>query len=147
MARPVICCDTSFLFSIYAENAHAPKALRFLRRLDRPVLLSAFNDYEIRAALLFSEYRGELARGEASMCLSEYESDLLRGRFHSVTVSFESVLTRANQLAQRFTLSHGARSFDLLHVASALSLGADSFLTFDRVQQKIAIAEGMKSPW
>lgn len=147
MPQPVICCDTSFLFSLYVENAHAPKALRFLRNLGRPLILSAFNDYEIRAALLFSEHRGELARGEASVCLSEYESDLRRGRFRLATVSVESVLTRANQLAGSFIPTHGARSFDLLHVASALFLEADSFLTFDRIQQKIAIAQGMKSPW
>jgi hypothetical protein len=25
--------------------------------------------------------------------------------------------------------------------------GAERFLTFDRVQQKLAVAEGLKSPW
>ena len=38
------------------------------------------------------------------------------------------------------------RSFDILHVAAAIHLGAKEFLTFDANQRKLAEAEGFKVP-
>ncbi len=40
---------------------------------------------------------------------------------------------------------HGHHAFDVLHVATALHLGAKVFLTFD-ANQKLAEAEGLKVP-
>jgi hypothetical protein len=49
--------------------------------------------------------------------------------------------------ARRISLAHtptiGARSLDILQVAAALTLGAPVFLTFDRVQRKLAAAVGL----
>lgn len=44
------------------------------------------------------------------------------------------------------TLAAGHRSFDILHVASALVLQADLFLTFDAKRKRLAEAEGILVP-
>jgi predicted nucleic acid-binding protein len=44
------------------------------------------------------------------------------------------------------TDSHGHRSRDILHVATALESGAKEFLTFDKNQKKLAEAEGLVVP-
>jgi predicted nucleic acid-binding protein len=41
-------------------------------------------------------------------------------------------------------MSGGHRSLDILHVATALHLGALEFLTFDTNQRKLAAAEKLK---
>jgi hypothetical protein len=41
-------------------------------------------------------------------------------------------------------MAGGHRSFDVLHVATALHLGARDFLTFDANQRKLAAAEKLK---
>jgi predicted nucleic acid-binding protein len=41
-------------------------------------------------------------------------------------------------------MTGGHRSLDVLHVATALHLGAREFLTFDANQRKLALAENLK---
>jgi len=54
------------------------------------------------------------------------------------------VLRRADDLSKRHTITDGHRSLDILHVATALQLEAEVFLTFDERQRKLAHAEGLK---
>ena len=51
----------------------------------------------------------------------------------------------AERLSARHTGAHGHRAFDVLHVATALHLGAREFLTFDANQRKLAAAEKLKA--
>ena len=50
---------------------------------------------------------------------------------------------KAIELAERHSATLGTRSLDLMHVAAALILGADLFLSFDERQRKAAEAEGL----
>jgi len=45
-----------------------------------------------------------------------------------------------------YTLKHGTRSLDILHVSHALVLGIGEFLTFDVRQMALAKAAGLKVP-
>ncbi len=47
-------------------------------------------------------------------------------------------------LARNYVSTCGTRSFDTLHVASALELGVTEFWTFDDRQAKLAKAVGLK---
>jgi predicted nucleic acid-binding protein len=57
---------------------------------------------------------------------------------------WRATLKRAGNLSQKHTPVLGCRSLDVLHVASALELELKNFLTFDRRQQKLAKAAGLK---
>ena len=50
-------------------------------------------------------------------------------------------MREAKWLSSQHTISGGYRSFDILHVAAALELGAKEFLTFDARQTALAEAE------
>jgi predicted nucleic acid-binding protein len=52
-------------------------------------------------------------------------------------------LTRARTLSEKHTERLGCRAFDLLHVALALELECEAFLTSDRIQGALARAEGL----
>jgi predicted nucleic acid-binding protein len=54
------------------------------------------------------------------------------------------VFQRAEDLSGRHTLKGGHRSFDVIHVATALTLEATQFLTFDERQRQLAMAEGLE---
>ena len=61
----------------------------------------------------------------------------LRASFSSAGLrGEESVGPRAQPLPHR--------ALDILHVAAAVHLGADEFLTFDFNQRKLALAAGLK---
>jgi predicted nucleic acid-binding protein len=51
-----------------------------------------------------------------------------------------------NRLRHAHTLADGHRLADILHVATALHLGAMEFLTFDSNQKKLAEREGLVVP-
>jgi predicted nucleic acid-binding protein len=55
-----------------------------------------------------------------------------------------SVIAEAKRISEIRTLAGGHRSFDILHVATALHLNAEEFLSFDDNQRTLAKAEGLK---
>jgi hypothetical protein len=61
-----------------------------------------------------------------------------------VTLDMEAAITRAANLATAHTQRLGARAIDLLHVAAALTLESELFLTTDARQAHLAKAEGLK---
>lgn len=52
----------------------------------------------------------------------------------------------AERLSELYTDTGVHRSMDILHVATAIELGAEEFLTFDLNQKKLAEAEGLRVP-
>ena len=56
----------------------------------------------------------------------------------------EVVLDAAfESLAYRHTAKYGFRSYDILHVSSALCLGCDQFWSFDQKARQLAELEGL----
>ena len=56
------------------------------------------------------------------------------------------VVVEAKRLSATHTLTGGHRGFDILHVATALTVKAQQLLTFDGNQKKLAEAEGLVVP-
>ncbi len=56
----------------------------------------------------------------------------------------ELAFERCIELAKQYATRLGMATFDMLHVASALELGAERFWTFDERQAKLARAVGLK---
>jgi predicted nucleic acid-binding protein len=52
----------------------------------------------------------------------------------------EEVYAQARRLAERWTRTLGTRTLDIIHIASAMALGADAFHTFDERQRRLAKA-------
>ena len=140
----LVCCDTSFLFSAYATNAHTPRALAELKGLAQPIAVTKLNEFEIGNALRLAEYRKLLAAGKAKAHIADFYADILSGKFTDLSCNLAIVLAEAKRLSAKYTILGGYRSFDILHVAAALHLGAREFLSFDANQRKLAKAEGLK---
>jgi len=76
--------------------------------------------------------------------LADLQSDLETGALVVATADWPDVHRLAETISKRHTVSGGHRSLDILHVATALHLGAREFLTFDANQRKLATAEKLK---
>ena len=142
----VICADTSFLFSLYGNDAHTPHALAWVKSRRTPITVTVLGEYELANALRFAECRKFIAQGEAALWLAQFEADRSAGRLILYVCNIADVIGEANRLSATHTLTGGHRGFDILHVASALRLGAKRFLTFDDNQRKLSEAEGMAVP-
>lgn len=87
------------------------------------------------------------SRAEGIQALGDFRADLNAGRAVVVPCDWLAVLSTAERLAHQYTESVGHRAMDILHVATALHLGAREFLTFDANQRQLAEAEGLRVPF
>ncbi len=142
----VIACDTSFLFSLYGNDAHSPRAVSWVSQNTRALYLNSLTHFEFGNALRFSEFRKSISPGSAARYWAGFEAAIAQGRLIVATSNLADVVDEAKRLSAIHTLTGGHRSFDLLHVASALKMNANQFLTFDGNQRKLAEAEGLVVP-
>lgn len=138
--------DTSFLFSLYGNDVNSARAAAFIRRWRSPLFLTVLSEYELGNALRYAEFRKALAPGEAALFWAQYEADRVSGRIRIHVCNLAEAVDVAKRLSATHTLRGGHRGFDILHVATALLMGAKAFLTFDANQKKLAEAEGLKVP-
>lgn len=142
----VIYADTSFLFSLYGNDSHTPRALTWTKKHRTPITLTVLSEYELGNALRFAEFRKGIAPGNAALFWSQFEADKVGGRLMLNVCNLADVVDGAKRISAMRTSTGGHRGFDILHVATALQLGAKQFLTFDGNQKKLAEAEGIKVP-
>jgi predicted nucleic acid-binding protein len=142
--------DTSFLFAFYVLQTNSPAAAAHAARMKESLHVTALLAYEFRQALRFQVWRRfanprqGIASADAHVALNRFETDLASGLTVLALCSFQDVFRRAEELSTRRTMAGGHRSMDILHVATALHLGAREFLTFDTNQRKLATAERLK---
>ncbi len=142
----VICADTSFLFSLYGNDAHTPRAVAWMKTQRTALTLTALGEYELSNALRFAEFRKVIAKGEAASFWAQFEADLASGRLKVHICNLADVVDEAKRLSAMHTLTGGHRGFDILHVAAALVVKARQFLTFDENQKELAKAERLGVP-
>jgi predicted nucleic acid-binding protein len=108
--------------------------------------------FEFRQSVQFQVYRNQkdVTQGYTSeialLALSTLQSNVAAGMFHLPAIDWSDVHRLAERLAFQHTIKGGHRSFDILHLATALHLGVGEFLTFDANQKKLALTEGLKVP-
>lgn len=142
----VVCADTSFLFALYGNDVHTPRAIAWTQEIGIAISITELADYELGNALRFSEFSKRISSGKSAAYLAEYEADRAAGRVRRQVCNLASLIHEAKRISATHTLAGGHRGFDVLHVAGALKLGAEQFLTFDGNQKKLAEVEGLLVP-
>lgn len=144
--------DTSFLCSLYREQVHSAKADSCMKALSESLSVSGLLLLEFRQSIrlqtrLFSLDRAKgFSETEGRRMLDDLQLDLDSELLKVMPVDWPTVHRLAEGLSEVHTIKGGHRLADILHVATALHLGARDFLTFDANQKALAEAEGMKVP-
>lgn len=136
--------DTSFLFSLYAQDANTRQAARICGSFGAPLVLTPLQRYELRNALRLAVFRGAIAPAECKNLLDLIEADIKTGALVETPVAWAEVYAEAEILSAAHTEKLGTRTFDVLHVAAAAALGVSDFYTFDTHQKALAVKSGMK---
>lgn len=134
--------DPSFIVSLYSPDANSAAASHIMQALPADRFVTTFGELEVVNAMGLRVFRKEVSPSQAHSSLSEFEKDLRDGIFQIRELT-DAILGRAHQLSRQ-TAKLGTRTADLLHVAAALELGADSLYTFDLHQRKLAQALRLK---
>ena len=145
--------DTSFLVRLLIDESGSRAAMAEFRRLDfAPLFFLPLHGLEVTNAIRHRAFhlrrstasgqRAAIAR-ERDTALARIERWLKRGWFIEAGADCDEALERARTLSEKHTERLGCRGFDLLHVALALELECEAFLTADRIQGALARAEGL----
>jgi predicted nucleic acid-binding protein len=146
--------DSSFILRLVTCEVDSPETIAEYRRLGSPKLFFLpLHGLEVRNAILQraffqrrslpAEKRQHIAH-ERNAALARLERLLSRRALLDVTLDMDAAASKAVMLSTAHTERLGARAIDLLHVACALALESEIFLTTDARQAHLAKAEGLK---
>jgi predicted nucleic acid-binding protein len=137
--------DTSFLASLYVLDDNSALAAARMKRAKLPLLMTSFGELELTNAVALRLFRKELSGSQVKAAHALIRKDLEDGVL-LVNALPVSAFERAKRISRKQTPRLGTRTLDVLHVASALVLQADTFYSFDTRQAKLAAAEGLLVP-
>jgi predicted nucleic acid-binding protein len=117
-----------------------PLPLTWLHRLE------AINAFQLHVFAGRSQGQVRITSEQAAAAHATFQTDLAQPVFlRLVELSVAELQAQFEELALRHTASHGFRTYDLLHVASALLLKCDTFWSFDPKASRLARLEGLKA--
>jgi predicted nucleic acid-binding protein len=135
--------DTSFLYSLYVQQANSPTAAAYMAAHNVPLPLTTLGRFELLNAIRLSVFRDQLDRRTAAIDVQTIKEDIRSGILRLIGCDWPAIHSEAERLSAKYTAEAGHRSMDILHVATALTAGARDFLSFDRNQSRLARAEGL----
>lgn len=154
--RSMIYADTNFFTTLYCPGPRASEAERLNEQAAQqhsgPFPMTFLGRLEFMNALqqaVFATRHGvpgfHITPEHALVLEAEFHEQLAEGRlvFHA-TPSEHELEKQFHILVHRHTAKEGFRTYDILHVSSALVLGCDTFWSFDAKAKKLAKLEGLK---
>ena len=144
--------DTSFLCSIYRVQDHSPTADALREAMDEPLYFTSLLEFEFLQAIELQVWlhtqdkRKGYGRRDADGMIADWETDVATGINRLVAFDMNAVLRLSRVLSGQTTAKGGHRTLDILHVATAVHLGARRFRTFDARQQALARLAGLDLP-
>lgn len=147
-------CDANALVKIYLTMPERPKAMAFLR--DAPAksvwplpvtdLLRLETANAIERMVFESRTNGQWrVTPEIAMVAHEEFSGGLSAatELQHIPLTLADIETEFASLTRRYTAKHGFRTYDIIHVASALKLKCRRFLSFDAKANALAKLVGL----
>lgn len=147
--------DTNFFSRLYlalAETTEAARLLETARAEASPPLpvtwvhrLETLNAFQLHVFTGKSSGQTRVTPEQAAAAYAMFRTDLAQPTFlRPVPLALPELEAQFEELALRHTAKHGFRTYDLLHVASALVLDCDTFWSFDLKASGLASLEGLR---
>ena len=145
--------DVNFLVSLYLDRDPGTIDARLGNTatedsslvVTRLVVMEVINALE--RTVYVSETGGPLRISREIVAASQarFREDLELGCYEECPIELTRISRRFEELALRHTARHGFRTYDLLHVASAIALGCGRFWSFDGKALSLAQLEGLET--
>lgn len=143
--------DSSFLLAVRIprDTFHVQALDYYERHQDEIWLWSPWHRIEdfnsIRQLVKHPDLKRRLLLPEAKALIHRLETDVRLEYFTHVEADWRDVLRTANETSAAHGLQLSCRAADLLHVAYANELAAETFVSFDEDQLALAGATGLKT--
>jgi predicted nucleic acid-binding protein len=136
--------DPSALRSLYLHDASSKRFCAWRAKLAGPLVVTRHGYAELVNSVALGVFRGVITADVARRAEVLIESDLREGELVVMDVLWRRCLDLAAELSRKHTAALGTRTLDVLHVASALTLGRQTFVTYDERQAALARAVKLK---
>lgn len=136
--------DPSALLKLYVHEPESAAMGAWRRRTRGALPVTPHGRLEIINGISLATFRGAIGAEASSDAMKSFDEDCAEGRYVEIDVLWRATLRRAAEISRLHTPTLGCRSLDVLHVATAIELGLHDFVTFDRRQQHLARAAGLR---
>jgi predicted nucleic acid-binding protein len=136
--------DTSVIVKLYIKEEKSLEASNLIIENNEAIPLTSLHKLEFTNAINLKQFRAEITTDDVRLIISRFNDHESKGIFFRPLLSWADTFKYAIDLSNNHTQIMGSRSLDILHVALALSIKADRFLSFDDRQSKLASLSGLK---
>ncbi len=137
--------DPSALRCLYLHDSSSKRFSAWRAKLVGPLVLTRHSYAELVNSIALGVFRGDISADVAAKTERAMEADLRDGDLVLVDLLWRRCLDLAAELSREHTPALGTRALDVLHVASALTLGRRTFATYDERQAALARAVKLKT--
>jgi predicted nucleic acid-binding protein len=136
--------DPSALLKLYIHEADSAAMSAWRLRTRGGLPLTLHGRLEIVNGIGLAAFRSAISAEARIDALASFDEDLADGRYIEADVPWRATLRRAQDISRRQSAAVGCRTLDVIQVAAAVELGLPQFATFDRRQQQLARAAGLR---
>lgn len=136
--------DPSALRSLYVHDDRSARFCTWRRRVGGCLPITRFGRAELVNSIHLAVHRKQIDQRLAGGAIADFDADVREGRLAIVDVLWRRTLDLAAQLSTQHTAVLGTRTLDVLHVATAVTLEARRFVSYDERQAALAHAAGLR---
>jgi len=140
----VVYVDTSVIVKLYIKEEYSQESSSWLKENNEALPLTSFHELEFINAIHLKQFRTEITLEKTRLIMSRFEEHEKSGIYYRPHLDWSAIFINAIELSKKHSSGIGSRALDILHVASALSINADRFLTLDSRQTRLATLAGLK---
>jgi predicted nucleic acid-binding protein len=135
--------DSAIIVKLYVSEATSPAAIFLVAACIPPYCLTHWQALEVRNAIRLKAFRKEMTALEMNRSIAAFEQDIAIGRWQHPAYFAAAIEQKAEQLSANHSAVLGCRTLDIIHVAAAIVIGTQQFVTFDGRQAAMARQAGL----
>lgn len=133
----MIYLDTSALLKLYVREEASELVQNLVTSQKDPLPIWEFQQFELINALQLKVFWKEIDAEDANRLLSLFDQRMRRGQYYYPHIDRGELMLTFRSLA-KWTPETGCRTMDILHVACAMQISPQFFISFDQRQQNLA---------
>lgn len=133
----MIYLDTSALLKLYIREPDSETVQAYVMAQDDPLPVWELQQFELINAFRLKVFWGDIESEQADRSIELFDQRLRRGQYFFPDIDRSELMTTFRVLSQEIPRI-GCRTMDILHVACALQLAPQRFVSFDERQRRLA---------
>ena len=138
----MIYLDTSALVKLYLLESDSHVVQELISAQHDPLPVWELQEMELTNALRLKVFWGEISLTDSNRQLELLEQRKEKGHYYFPDIDRAALFTTFKRLSDD-TPELGCRTLDIMHVACAVQLGPDLFVSFDSRQRQLATKAGL----